>query len=891
MGSGSEDGSQFPLRFFQLLFSEALKKDGREVEVRCIPRNKKKPVVRRFYQTLSALKTAWSDLIDLNDERYEVLFGVIPRDAGNGNELTGPVTLHCLFVDLDVGPEKPCKNINEALRRLKKFKLKPTAIVQSGNGLHVYFLLRKPVRVDSGEVKRLLQELARSLGGDLQSAEPARLLRAPNTINWKDVKKPKPCKVLSLKPKRRYRLSKIVGPRRFPRLPQQPRNTGEDYLAFYRRHVKNLEMRSDEEAMGLCPFHEDHNPSWSLRVMDGVWHCFGCGRSGNALSFCLMGEIEPDHCPQKDRLQDHSALAVEAGGYVAWKRRRNHWEKRRISKFILEWDEENRVSDKIRLEDRVFHGQLVLASGERVPIRISNKELCSNSSFYERLVLEAGGKISLSENDVSNIRRASLLFSKPQYLQSLMDFGFQNDTTFLSKTVVITADAIKPATEDQVDLGRVEHARNLDMKKISRDEARDLLEHIRDHLLDLQPHTITYAMLGFHGGAPLMYFMEDQTRYALWLVGQSGSGKSFIAKLFQSFCGAFMAEGRVVSWSSTPNSLQHIGYFFKDCLYLVDDYKPVMTGNPAHVVRFLQNYADFYGRSRLTSEIKSRQDYFVRGSLLTTGEDTPAGHASLIARSLIVSVPKRQHDTRRGKLCLANCKNYPGVTAWYIHYLLGLPNLREKINASFHQYHEFFLEDIAQEDNSVRIARNLALNYVGFFFFTEFLQKMRVSFPIREMRSEHKANLLELRDRMLYLIHQENPGKILLQVLGEAMGSGRARINGMEVDDTSQNTPIVGFVFPRRDSCVFIFPREAMAFVREQEKRAGRDFSWTPNAVSKALRALGALVKGQVGKDFGTRMKFKGRTHRTWMMPVSAFGWQDTQVKFKKGNGWFQTVT
>jgi len=34
---------------------------------------------------------------------------------------------------------------------------------------------------------------------------------------------------------------------------------------------------------------------------------------------------------------------------------------------------------------------------------------------------------------------------------------------------------------------------------------------------------VTYPLLGLLGGSLLMHFIDDKTRYALWLVGPSGS--------------------------------------------------------------------------------------------------------------------------------------------------------------------------------------------------------------------------------------------------------------------------------------------------------------------------------------------------------------------------------
>ncbi len=35
--------------------------------------------------------------------------------------------------------------------------------------------------------------------------------------------------------------------------------------------------------MGLCPFHKDTNPSLSVDPVKGLYHCFGCGESGDAI--------------------------------------------------------------------------------------------------------------------------------------------------------------------------------------------------------------------------------------------------------------------------------------------------------------------------------------------------------------------------------------------------------------------------------------------------------------------------------------------------------------------------------------------------------------------------------------------------------------------------------
>ena len=41
---------------------------------------------------------------------------------------------------------------------------------------------------------------------------------------------------------------------------------------------------------GLCPFHDDTTPSFSVSPVKGVYKCFACGEAGNVVNFVMKHE-------------------------------------------------------------------------------------------------------------------------------------------------------------------------------------------------------------------------------------------------------------------------------------------------------------------------------------------------------------------------------------------------------------------------------------------------------------------------------------------------------------------------------------------------------------------------------------------------------------------------
>jgi DNA primase len=58
-----------------------------------------------------------------------------------------------------------------------------------------------------------------------------------------------------------------------------------DVVEIVGRHVQL--KKGGANFMGLCPFHGEKSPSFSVSPAKQFYHCFGCGKNGNAISFLM----------------------------------------------------------------------------------------------------------------------------------------------------------------------------------------------------------------------------------------------------------------------------------------------------------------------------------------------------------------------------------------------------------------------------------------------------------------------------------------------------------------------------------------------------------------------------------------------------------------------------
>jgi hypothetical protein len=87
---------------------------------------------------------------------------------------------------------------------------------------------------------------------------------------------------------------------------------------------QRVELRkAGKEYTGLCPFHADKTPSLHVNEDKGVFHCFGCGESGDVFDFVMKLDGvsfteavkslggDPDYRPQRPTISREAIIITD----------------------------------------------------------------------------------------------------------------------------------------------------------------------------------------------------------------------------------------------------------------------------------------------------------------------------------------------------------------------------------------------------------------------------------------------------------------------------------------------------------------------------------------------------------------------------------------------------
>ncbi|MGG7176508.1 DNA primase [Clostridium paraputrificum] len=226
--------------------------------------------------------------------------------------------------------------------------------------------------------------------------------------------------------------------------------------------------RSGRNYMGLCPFHNDKSPSFSISQDKQIYKCFSCGEAGNVITFVMkqknmnfieavktlaekaniplnLGYEEPSQTTKKKELLYKAN--VEAGRFffgnlMGNKQAREYFENRGIKettirKFGLGYAKDGWSNIIYHLKKRGFNDEIILEAG-----LVSKNE--KKGTIYDRFRNRVMFPVFDIKGRVIGFGGRVLDDSKPKYLNSPETLVFQKGTNLYGLNF-----AIKNKMEDR----------------------------------------------------------------------------------------------------------------------------------------------------------------------------------------------------------------------------------------------------------------------------------------------------------------------------------------------------------------------------------------------------------------------------------------------------------
>src|SRR5215471_17886507 len=98
--------------------------------------------------------------------------------------------------------------------------------------------------------------------------------------------------------------------------------------------------RAGQNLKGLCPFHQEKTPSFTVSSSRQIFHCFGCGAGGNVFSFLMRitGSSFPDTVRE---LGQKVGIEVKGSGGGAGSQGTQSVRIEQLNRAVASWFQEN----------------------------------------------------------------------------------------------------------------------------------------------------------------------------------------------------------------------------------------------------------------------------------------------------------------------------------------------------------------------------------------------------------------------------------------------------------------------------------------------------------------------------------------------------------------------
>ncbi|MCK6530780.1 DUF927 domain-containing protein [Myxococcota bacterium] len=852
--------------FLTTLYPDELLALGGAIQVRAFAPDGDGPSPRpliRWFDHPDALR-GWPIPHDLNVYLTPVL-----RHRGDGTA-RGCRATATVWVDIDDGGTPA---VEAAIAAARELGIPPTLTVESSPGkAHLWWRLAEPLELATAEQRaaftRPLRALTARLGGDPACAEPARVMRLPGSRNVKKKYGDDAplVRVVAFEPNRTVAFERLVGlvppkvsrPAPSPRaaiarraedrcapaeaLPRAPALPYLDACLFVRHaaeHSRDLPeplwarlawALAGAGDAGRRAFHDlsrehpEYDPAAADHKLDYAReqrgyrpptcanlaeHGFTCPQMAARTGVCrlrptrtpadliTLGPAAPGEC----RIDGGRTLMLDEAG-----------RSRPIAEFVVSLEEERRDDEGVHLQ-----GTIHTPSGASYPLTLPASAQGDLRDLRCRLAAVLGIDFRCDPRRLDLAWAAWRAASDCRRVRVSHDFGFATDgRSFLG----LHRDGPGSDTDVQLDLSPSEAASRLRLEPVLADEVAQLLLFLFERWPDIACGPfVARATLAAASHALLAPVLEAQDRtippLLLWLVGPSGVGKTTAARLAQCFFGDFSAPGHLMSYGSTPNSVETAAWWFRGALLVIDDAKhSTLSDKDARAwLGFYQRCYDRTGRSRLNADGTARATRGSRATLLVNGEDIPFEEASARARCFAVEATQpKVHAVDAAEEVARVLPRMSGLAAAMVDHLLRRPEWPAAATALYHDARRAFEARLPGSANRSRLAQSAAALSCGFWALAAFAASRGVLTREREtaLRAAFDADLADAAARQLRTTEELSPAERYVQDVQAVLHMGVAHVEGLSCSASGPRGDCIGRVL---EGMVCILPEASVTLV------------------------------------------------------------------------------
>lgn len=704
----------------------------------------------RFIEVADVTEKVINDLIAKGkQQQLHVYYSVTTRKTKSGTEAD---VLHVPGLWLDIDPKHA--TYEKAMQVVKSLPTPPTAIVSSGNGVHVYFKFNEPFEVVDDNSFTFIKELSSKLhtfANADSTQDLSRLLRVPNSMNVKNLMDVKLCSLVEFTGAT-YSLDSFtylddVVVRTVGNLAKvlkieelSPVGIDELKVSFY---IKSLIVNGPQEG-------EDR----SKKIFHVVIELLKAEHTPEEIAFVLLNEEwaigeKINNRPYNAKLQyiegviasatkalnseqinnmdvDQILKQIDTNECLIYEHDNCYYEKqKRLSNFIFVPEE--RVHAGI---DECLKGHIVLNNGEILSgIVLTAKAFSSKKSFVEEI---NSTKISWL-GDEKHLQYLKELFMTKQVIDkyAVSKIGLHNNLFITpnkvidSKGTVINSQYIymPKFTEGQMDL-------ELSMDIISSDDWKALAKEVLPLIVQVNEEEVINTIIGWHFVAPLVPLLRKYTDNAfpqLMIWGTQSAGKTSTAQLF----GKLFGNPEVRSCTRPAFSITREVDLLNGVPLYLDEFRPYNMS--ASNWKGLKNLALNAYKAALDSRGNKNQGtvtYRLTAPIVWLGE-TSFEESNMLERLIIAQLTPNtlsQNGRYKNAYKELNSLKLSGFMAGYVQWLL---NKIERDDIRLGTLYEHYKEMVdCKYDLHERPLSNIAMVLVGVSLFNELANELQLNCAI-----------------------------------------------------------------------------------------------------------------------------------------------------------------